>query len=101
MESSIDHNDNKYHEITMSAPEFIMILLKHLLPTQFKIIRYYGFYRKKHPIHSKMIPLIKHHCRKFRKQLLKYEVSISLAFKLNPYNCPKCDTKMNFVLCIN
>ena len=99
--SYISHNDNKYHEITISAPEFIMILLRHLLPTQFKIIRYYGFYRKKHPIHSKMIPLIKHHCRNFRKQLLKYEVSISLAFKRNPYNCPKCDTKMNFVLCIN
>lgn len=78
-----------------------MILLRHLLPTQFKIIRYYGFYRKKHSIHSKMIPLIKQHCRKFRKQLLKYEVSISLAFKRNPFNCPKCDTKMNFVLCIN
>jgi hypothetical protein len=24
-----------------------------------------------------------------------------LAFKRNPFNCPKCDTKMNFVLCIN
>ena len=99
--SYIDHSDNKYHELTLSVSEFIMILLRHLLPTQFKIIRYYGFYRKKHPIHSKMIPLIKTHCRKFRKQLLKYEVSISLAFKRNPFNCPKCDTKMNFVLCIN
>ena len=64
-------------------------------------IEYVTRYRKKHPIHSKMIPLIKQHCRKFRKQLLKYEVSISLAFNRNPYNCSKCDTKMNFVLCIN
>ena len=48
-----------------------------------------------------MIPLIKHHCRNFRKQFLKYEVSISMAFHRKPYNCPKCDTKMNFVLCIN
>ena len=96
--SYIGHNDNKYHEVTVSASQFIMILLRHLLPSQFKIIRYYGFYRKKHSIHSKMIPLIKHHCRNFRKQLLKYEVSISMAFHRNPYNCPKCDTKMNFVL---
>ena len=99
--SYIDHKDNKYHEVTLSASKFIMILLRHLLPTQFKIIRYYGFYRKKHSIHSKMIPLIKHHCRNFRKQLLKYQVSISMAFHRDPYNCPKCDTKMNFVLCIN
>ena len=99
--SYIDHKDNLYHESTLSASQFIMILLRHLLPSQFKIIRYYGFYRKKHSIHSKMIPLIKQHYRNFRKQLLKYEVSISMAFNRNPYNCPKCDTKMNFVLCIN
>lgn len=99
--SYIDHNDNKYHEVSLSASEFIMSLLRHLLPTQFKIIRYYGFYRRKHAIHPKMIPLIKEHCRNFRKQLLKYEISISMAFHRDPYKCPKCDTKMNLVLCIN
>ena len=99
--SYIDHKDNKYHDLTLKASEFIMTLLRHLLPTQFKIIRYYGFYRKKHSLHPKMIPLVKEHCRDFRKQLLKYEVSISMAFHREPYNCPKCNTKMNFVLCIN
>ena len=99
--SYIDHKDNKYHEITLPASKFILILLRHLLPSQFKIIRYYGFYRKKHKLHSKMIPLIKPHCRSFRKQLLKHCLSVSLAFKRDPYNCPKCDTKMNFVLYIN
>ena len=99
--SYIDHSDNKYHEVTVSASRFIMILLRHLLPSQFKIIRYYGFYRKKHSLHSTMIPLIKHHCRNFRKSLLKHQASILLNFNRDPYNCPKCDTKMNFVLCIN
>ena len=99
--SYIDHNDNKYHEVSVGASQFILILLRHLLPSQFKIIRYYGFYRKKHSLHSKMISLIKRHCCDFRKQLLKYQISISLAFNRDPYNCPKCNTKMNFVLCIN
>lgn len=99
--SYIDHSDNKYHEVTVSASRFIMILLRHLLPSQFKIIRYYGFYRKKHSLHSTMIPLIKHHCKNFRKSLLKHQASILLNFNRDPYNCPKCDTKMNFVLCIN
>ena len=99
--SYIDHNDNKYHEVTLSASEFFMTFLRHLLPTQFKIIRYYGFYRRKHAIHSKMISFIKEHCRNFRKQLLKSEISISMAFHREPYHCPKCDTKMNLVLCIN
>ena len=99
--SYIGHDDNKYHEVSVNASEFIMILLRHLLPSQFKIIRYYGFYRKKHSIHHKMIPLIKHHCKKFRKFLLKHQANILLNFNRDPYNCPKCDTKMDFVLCIN
>ena len=36
--SYIDHKDNKYNEITISAEKFIMILLRHLLPSQYKII---------------------------------------------------------------
>ena len=78
-----------------------MMLLRHLLPSQFKIIRYYGFYRKKHDIHNKMIPLIKKHTRNFRRQLLKHQSSILLSFNRAPYNCPKCNTKMDFVLCLN
>ena len=96
--SYIDHYDDSYHEKTVSAQEFILMIIRHLPPSQFKIIRYYGFYRKKHKIHNKMIPLVKPHCKLFRKQLLKYAVSISMNFNRDPYNCPKCNTKMNFVL---
>lgn len=99
--SFIAHEDDSYHEVTVSAHEFIIMLLRHLLPSQFKIIRYYGFYRKKHEIHNKMIPLIKKHTRRFRKQLLKHQSSILLSFNRDPYNCPKCDTKMDFVLWLN
>ena len=99
--SYIAHQDNKYHEVSLDASQFIMILLRHLLPSQFKIIRYYGFYRKKHSLHTKMIPLIKQHCRNFRKSLLYHQANILLNFNRDPYNCPKCDTKMDFVLYIN
>ena len=98
--SYIDHKDNKYYEITISAEKFIMILLRHLLPSQFKIIRYYGFYRKKHALHYKMIPLIKPHVREFRRQLLKFSPGIQLAFHREPFNCPKCNKSMDFVLSV-
>ena len=64
-----DHKDQSYHEATLPASDFIMTLIRHLLPHQFKIIRYYGFYRKKHAIHKKMIPLIKPHVKNFRKKM--------------------------------
>jgi len=38
-----DHKDDSYNEVTVSAEEFIMILLRHLIPTNFKIIRYRKF----------------------------------------------------------
>ena len=37
------HEDDSYHEVTVSAEQFILMLLRHLIPEQFKIIRYYGF----------------------------------------------------------
>ena len=92
------HEDGKYHEVTVSAEEFIITLLNHLIPSQFKIIRYYGFYRKKHKLHDKMIMLInKEHCN-IRKDLIKHRFSILNSFKRDPYNCPKCDIKMNFIV---
>ncbi len=91
------HEDGQYHEITIPAEEFILLILNHIIPEQFKIIRYYGFYRKKHALHDKMIMLIDKTKRDFRKSLLKFEASILKSFKRNPYYCPNCDIKMNFV----
>lgn len=94
------HEDNSYHEVTISAAKFILTLLRHLIPTQFKIIRYYGFYRKKHSIHKKMVLLINKQVHNFRKSLLKHRASILLSFNRDPYLCPKCETRMDFVVCI-
>ena len=99
--SYIAHEDDTYHEVTVSAEKFILMLIRHIVPPQFKIIRYYGFYRRKHLLHSKMILLVKKELREYRKSLLKYQASILLSFKRDPYYCPKCDTKLEFVLCIN
>ncbi len=93
-----DHKDESYHEITVTALEFIKMLLRHIVPTQYKIIRYYGFYRKKHKLYDKLVLLIDKIKRPLRRQLLKYELSILKSFNRNPYNCPKCQTRMNFIV---
>lgn len=91
------HEDNKYHEVTITAKEFIKILLNHIIPKQFKVIRYYGFYRKKHALHGKMFLLVSSEKKAIRKSFLKHELSILRSFKRNPYNCPKCDVRMKYV----
>lgn len=89
-----DHKDEEYHEITLSAKEFIMTLLRHLIPTNFKIIRYYGFYRKKHKHHDKMIMMIDERKHEIRRKFLKYRLSILKFFNRDPYRCPKCNVEM-------
>ena len=78
-----------------------MLLVNHIIPTNFKTIRYYGFYRKKHPMHDKMYKMIKDEWKQFRKTCLKYKLSIMKCFKRDPYNCPRCNTKMNFLVFLN
>ena len=55
--SYTDHKHEEYHEITESAYSFITKLLRHLLPSNFKSIRSYGFYNKtsKLPADTNMI----------------------------------------------
>ena len=92
------HEDGKYHEVTVTAKEFIFILLRHIIPSQFKIIRYYGFYRKKHSFHDNMVMLINEVKRKVRKEFNKYELSILKSFDRNPYRCPKCNERMQWLV---
>ncbi|MBR3571294.1 MAG: transposase, partial [Mycoplasmataceae bacterium] len=91
-----DHKDNEYHEITVTAIEFIKILLRHLIPYNFKIIRYYGFYRKKHQNHDKMVKMIDEAKRTIRKQFLKHRLCLLKFFNRDPYSCPKCNTIMKY-----
>lgn len=88
------HVDDSYHEVTVTASQFITILLRHLLPNNFKAIRYFGFYRKKHPMHDKMVMMISPAKKKLRKQILKYALSIRKFFRYNPFDCPNCGTTM-------
>ena len=73
------------------------MLLRHLIPSDYKIIRYYDFYRKKHKLHDKIELLIDISSRKTRTIFLKYENSIKQYFNRNPYNCPTCNVQCKFL----
>ena len=93
------HEDESYHEVTVPVYIFIKLILRHIIPYQFKTIRSYGFYRKKLPFHDKINMLMKKEVRKFRNEFLRHELSVLKAFNHNPYDCPKCSVRMNF-LCV-
>ncbi len=66
-----DHKEEKYHEVTVSAFEFITKLLCRLLPTGFKSIRSYGFYNKSNKLCDNIKYVISKEKIKFKRQLLK------------------------------
>lgn len=93
------HEDDSYHEVTVSAEHFILMLLRHLIPEQFKIIRYYyGFYRKKESACDKIKLLISEEKKNIRNQFLLFELSVQKAFHISPLECPNCHTRMEYVI---
>lgn len=90
------HEDESYHEVTCTASEFINMLLRHLIPYNYRTIRYCGFYRKKHKNHDKMVMMINPVHHTVRKQMLGHRLSILKYFNRDPYSCPKCKTVMKY-----
>lgn len=85
-----DHKHDEYHEVTDSAFSFITKLLRHLLPSNFKSIRYFGFYNKSDKINNEINLIIKKEKIPFMRSLLRWKDSILTSFHRIPIKCPKC-----------
>ena len=93
--SFIDHTNEDYHEVTCSAHSFISKLLNHLLPSNFKSIRYFGFYNNSFKDYDNIINrVIKKDKIPFKRSLLKWSNLILSSFKRIPIKCPHCDILM-------
>lgn len=92
-----DHKHEQYHQITESAFSFITKILRHLLPSNFKSIRYFGFYNKNDKIDNTVNKIVRSDKIPFRKSLLKWHHSILTSFNRIPIKCPKCGHLMDLV----
>lgn len=91
-----DHTNEKYHEVKDSALSFISKIIRHLLPSNFKSIRSYGFYNKSSKICDNIIRVTSKEKIKFKRNLLKWKNLILTSFKRIPIKCPKCGHLMEF-----
>ena len=66
------HEDNKVIKEKVHVFEFIKRLIIHIPNENFKTVRYYGIYAKKHKFHDKMIMLIKSTIHEVRNKLINY-----------------------------
>jgi len=88
------HEDNKFVEEKIHVFEFFKRLIIHIPNENFKTVRYYGIYSKKHKFHDKMIMLIKHQTHKLRNSLNSWRMMILKDFDIDPISCPKCGNQM-------
>lgn len=88
------HEDNKLVKERIHVYEFFKRLIIHIPDENFKTVRYYGIYSKKHKFHDKMIMLIKFQTHKLRNQLNSWRMMIIKDFDIDPLTCQKCGNQM-------
>ena len=88
------HEDNKIVKEKIHVYEFFKRLIIHIPEENFKTVRNYGIYSKKHKFHDKMIMLMKSHTKELRKKLSTWRMMILKDFDTDPLTCPKCGNLM-------
>ena len=88
------HEDNKLVKECIHIYDFFKRLIIHIPDENFKTVRYYGIYSKKHKFHDKMIMLVKSQIHKLRNSLNSWRMMIIKDFDIDPLTCPKCGNLM-------
>lgn len=83
------HEDNKLIKERVYVYEFFKRLIIYIPDKNFKTVRYYGIYSKKHKFYDKIIMLIKSQTHKLRNQLNSCKMLITKDFDIDPIICPK------------
>ena len=81
------HEDGKRIEEKIHAYEFIKKLIMHIPDKNFKVVRYYGIYAKKHKHSDKIFKLLNKNQIEIRNQLRKWNLAIDLSFGYDPTIC--------------
>jgi len=81
------HEDGERIVEKISAIDFIKRLIVHIPDEQFKTVRYYGLYAKKHKHASKLFLLVSKQKKKFLKSLSNWRSRLLLSFNIDPLLC--------------
>ena len=88
------HEDNQFVTERIHVYDFFKRLIIHIPDQNFKTVRYYGIYSKKHKFHDKMVMFIQSPIKKFRNSLISWRLLILKDFGVDPLDCPICGTTM-------
>lgn len=81
------HEDGKRMVEKLLVFDFFKRLIIHIPEEQFKMVRYYGLYAKKHKHSSKLFLLLSANLRKFYKKHSHWRARLLLSFNVDPLRC--------------
>lgn len=90
------HEDGKRVTEKLTAIDFIKRLIVHIPDEQFKMVRYYGLYAKKHKHHSKFFLLVSKQKKRFQEKFSNWRNRLLLAFGIDPLRC-SCGNTMELL----
>lgn len=91
------HEDNAFVSKTVSALDFISLLIQHIPESHYKMTRYYGLYSR----HREKDKSLRHVVHKSKQTLIrsfsKWKPNILISFGYDPLCCPKCSNSMSLM----
>ena len=91
------HEDNKYIEETISALDFMKLLVQHIPEKNFKMVRYYGIYARHKESDKKIVKAISKEKHKILMSFTTWRNSILKSFGYDPLKCKCCGSKMDIM----
>ena len=90
------HEDNQVVVEKLHIFDFIKRLIIHIPDENFKTVRYYGIYDRKHKFHDKMVMLVNKQIHKIRNSIISWRMMLLRDFDFDPLSCPKCGNQMKW-----
>ena len=90
------HEDNAYVEYTVTAMDFIKLLIQHIPEKYFKMTRYYGLYARHREIDQSLHKAISKSKQRILMDFNTWRKLIILSFGYDLLQCPKRNHMMEF-----
>jgi hypothetical protein len=96
-----DYRTKQRVEVTVSAEQFLFLLLQHLPPKHDRTVRYYGLYARR--VRRELFGIVQQVSKydytvpKGATRALRWRERLIAIFEQDPHHCPRCGQQMELV----
>ena len=91
------HEDNVFVSKTVSALDFISLLIQHIPESHYKMTRYYGLYARHRKLDNSLKRAVHKSTHSLIRSFSKWKNNILISFGYDPLCCTKCNNSMSLM----